>query len=188
MKTKQPRSPSRRILSEMLLHEGLNTVAGREATFAAPVQLAKRRNSSAKGKKTATTVSWPHVSPTPDQVRRTRHALFEQHIAKAQYSLREPASSISRLVPAPTTPNASSVRRRWMAGKRVTIQRSSTASTHRNVAGRSTCTSRRKLRKILHTKKKIRCLREWWRLGRPRSKINGPTKRRKAGNARRRSW
>lgn len=46
-----------------------STYAGRLATFAGPVQLTKRRASSAKKAKTPTTVEWPHATPTPEQVR-----------------------------------------------------------------------------------------------------------------------
>lgn len=47
----------------------ISTYAGRLATFAGPVQLTKRRASSAKKAKTPTTVEWPHATPTPEQVR-----------------------------------------------------------------------------------------------------------------------
>lgn len=46
------------------------TLAGRLATFDGPVQITKRRASSAKKTKPATTAEWPHQSPSPDQVMR----------------------------------------------------------------------------------------------------------------------
>ncbi|KAF2840176.1 BIR-domain-containing protein [Patellaria atrata CBS 101060] len=51
----------------MKLPEGVNTLIGRLATFQEPVQLPKRRASSTK-KKTPSTVSWPHKTPTPEEL------------------------------------------------------------------------------------------------------------------------
>lgn len=48
--------------------ENLNSFVGRLATFDAPKQLTKRRASTTR-KKTATTVSWPHKDPSPEEVR-----------------------------------------------------------------------------------------------------------------------
>lgn len=53
----------------MAVHEYLRTQAGREATFQQPHHLSKRTASNAK-KKTPTTVSWPHSSPTTEQLAR----------------------------------------------------------------------------------------------------------------------
>jgi len=44
------------------------TLAGRLATFDGPVQITKRRASTAKKTKAATTAEWPHQSPSPEQV------------------------------------------------------------------------------------------------------------------------
>ncbi|EKG15733.1 hypothetical protein MPH_07168 [Macrophomina phaseolina MS6] len=53
----------------MSASEHLNTFVGRLATFESPKQLTKRRASSTK-KKTATTVSWPHEAPSPEDLAR----------------------------------------------------------------------------------------------------------------------
>jgi hypothetical protein len=51
----------------MAMPEGVNTFAGRLATFEGPRRLAKRRASSAK-KKGPNSQEWPHQSPTAEQV------------------------------------------------------------------------------------------------------------------------
>ncbi|EOD53158.1 putative chromosome segregation protein [Neofusicoccum parvum UCRNP2] len=49
--------------------EHLKSFVGRLATFESPKQLTKRRASSTK-KKTATTVAWPHETPSPEDLAR----------------------------------------------------------------------------------------------------------------------
>ncbi|KAL1635726.1 hypothetical protein SLS58_010089 [Diplodia intermedia] len=49
--------------------ENANSFVGRLATFESPRQLTKRRASSTK-KRTATTVSWPHETPSPEDLAR----------------------------------------------------------------------------------------------------------------------
>ena len=51
----------------MALLEGINTLVGRLETFQTAHHLPKRRASSTK-KKTPATVSWPHETPTPEEV------------------------------------------------------------------------------------------------------------------------
>jgi hypothetical protein len=51
----------------MTLLEGINTLVGRLETFQTAHHLPKRRASSTK-KKTPATVSWPHETPTPEEV------------------------------------------------------------------------------------------------------------------------
>ncbi|OCL05283.1 hypothetical protein AOQ84DRAFT_356028 [Glonium stellatum] len=51
----------------MTLSEGVNTLAGRLETFQTAHHLSKRRASSTK-KKTPATVSWPHTTPTPEEL------------------------------------------------------------------------------------------------------------------------
>ncbi|KAK0653381.1 Protein bir1 [Lasiodiplodia hormozganensis] len=49
--------------------ENVNSFVGRLATFESPRQLSKRHASSSK-KRTATTVSWPHETPSPEDLAR----------------------------------------------------------------------------------------------------------------------
>lgn len=116
------------------------TFSARVATFASEHQLTKRRASSQK-KKQPSTVSWPHESPSAEQVSPIRAISLILPLTYT-HSLRAPASSSSPPLTATTMSNVSTAPLNSMDGRARMSPSKSTWPTRLNAPTPSVCPSR----------------------------------------------